>query len=159
MEIVPSQTLYINNINEKLSTEVLKRMLNMVFSQYGKVLDIIANKGLKKRGQVCHLLSFFPPLIPSSLCQSEQAWVIFQDISSATNALRGKQGFNFYGKPLVFFYFNPSTLTQTRLILDLTLYHRGFNTLRKSLILSLKRTARMFPENSAKGRVKKTRTL
>lgn len=75
----PSQTLYINNINEKIKKNVLKKMLNMVFSQYGRILQIVACKGLKLRGQ---------------------AWVLFSDVSSATNALRGKQGFNFYGKSL-----------------------------------------------------------
>lgn len=80
MEIVPSQTLYINNVNEKIKSDVLKKMLYMMFSQYGKVVDIVAKKGLKLRGQ---------------------SWVVFQDVSAATNALRGKQGFIFYGKPMV----------------------------------------------------------
>jgi RNA recognition motif-containing protein len=78
--IQPSQTLYINNINEKVKIDVLKKMFYMVFSQYGKVVDISARKGDKLRGQ---------------------AWVTFQDVPAATNALRGKQGFNFYGKALV----------------------------------------------------------
>lgn len=57
MEIHPSQTVYINNINEKVKKDVLKRMLHMIFSQYGKVIEIVACKGLKLRGQVT--LSFF----------------------------------------------------------------------------------------------------
>lgn len=80
MEILPTQTLYINNINDKLKTDVLKKMIYSVFSQYGRVMDIVAKKGVKNRGQT---------------------WVVFQDVSAATNALRGKQGFNFYGKPMV----------------------------------------------------------
>ena len=55
-------------------------MLYMVFSQYGKVTDVIAKKGLKLRGQ---------------------AWVVFEEETSSINAMRGKQGFSFYGKPLV----------------------------------------------------------
>lgn len=51
-ELSPSQTLYINNINEKIKKPVLKKMLYMVFAQYGKVIDIVACKGLKLRGQV-----------------------------------------------------------------------------------------------------------
>ena len=74
-----SNTIYINNINEKIKKNSLKRLLNMIFSQYGRVIQIVACKGLKLRGQ---------------------AWVVFQDASSATNAIRGKNGFNFYGKPL-----------------------------------------------------------
>lgn len=78
--LLPSKTLYLNNINEKIKKDVMKKMLYMVFSQYGKVKDIIACKGVKLRGQ---------------------AWITFDDVSSATSALRGKQGFNFYDKPLV----------------------------------------------------------
>ena len=80
MEPIPSCTLYINNINEKIKQDVVKKMLYMVFSQYGKVTDVIAKKGLKLRGQ---------------------AWVVFENESSAITALRGKQGFSFYEKPLV----------------------------------------------------------
>lgn len=80
MERMPSQTLYVSNINEKVKSDVLKKMLYMMFSQYGRVVDIVAKKGLKLRGQ---------------------SWVVFQNVSSATNALRGKQGFSFYGKPMV----------------------------------------------------------
>lgn len=53
MEIAPSNTIYLNNINEKIKKHVLKKMLHMVFSQYGKVIQIVACKGLKLRGQVC----------------------------------------------------------------------------------------------------------
>lgn len=77
---LPIETLYINNLNEKVNLEVVKKMLYMVFSQYGPVVEIIAHKGVKLRGQ---------------------AWVVFRDVASAANALRGKQGFNFYDKPLV----------------------------------------------------------
>ena len=37
MDAIPSPTLYINNINEKIKTNVLKKMFIMIFSQYGKV--------------------------------------------------------------------------------------------------------------------------
>lgn len=52
MDTAPSETLYINNINEKVKKNVLKKMLYMLFSQYGKIIDIVACKGLKRRGQV-----------------------------------------------------------------------------------------------------------
>lgn len=90
MEPTPSKTLYINNINEKIKQDVVKKMLYMVFSQYGKVTDVIAKKGLKLRGQ---------------------AWVVFEEESSAVNALRGKQGFSFYEKPLVRSAWRNSTYT------------------------------------------------
>ena len=47
----PIKCLYINNINEKVKLDVLKQTLNMVFSQYGTVEQIIASANLKKKGQ------------------------------------------------------------------------------------------------------------
>ena len=58
----------------------LKKSLYAIFSQFGQILDIVALKSLKMRGQ---------------------AFVIFKDINSATNALRSMQGFPFYDKPMV----------------------------------------------------------
>jgi U2 small nuclear ribonucleoprotein B'' len=53
MEAVqPNHTLYINNINEKIKKNVLKKLLYMLFSQYGKVVQIVACKGINMRGQV-----------------------------------------------------------------------------------------------------------
>jgi RNA recognition motif-containing protein len=52
MEITPTQTLYVNNLNEKVKKDVLKKTLYAVFSQFGRVIEIVASKGLKLRGQV-----------------------------------------------------------------------------------------------------------
>ena len=58
----------------------LKKSLRAVFSQFGKILDVLAFKTLKHKGQ---------------------AWVIFEEVSSATEALKRMQGFPFYDKPMV----------------------------------------------------------
>ena len=79
-EGVPNQTLYISNINEKVKINVLKRMLKMIFSQYGKISQIIVRKSLKLRGQ---------------------AWIVYSNVNSSVAAFRGKQGLSFYDKPLV----------------------------------------------------------
>lgn len=79
MDIRPSHTIYINNLNEKIKKEELKKSLYAIFSQFGQILDIVALKTLKMRGQ---------------------AFVIFNEINSATNALRSMQGFPFYEKPM-----------------------------------------------------------
>lgn len=55
MESIPSHTLYINNLNEKIKKDVLKKVLYMLFSQYGRVIQIVACKGMKMRGQVSDL--------------------------------------------------------------------------------------------------------
>ncbi|KAJ8683174.1 hypothetical protein QAD02_018966 [Eretmocerus hayati] len=79
MDIRPNNTIYINNLNEKIKKEELKKSLYAIFSQFGQILDIVALKTLKMRGQ---------------------AFVIFKEISSATNALRSMQGFPFYDKQM-----------------------------------------------------------
>ena len=78
-DIAPSPTLYINNLNEKVKKDVLKKSLYSVFSQFGKIIDMVACRGVKLRGQ---------------------AWVVFADVGSATNAMRQMQGFPFYDKPM-----------------------------------------------------------
>ncbi|XP_053949503.1 U1 small nuclear ribonucleoprotein A [Anastrepha obliqua] len=79
MDARPNQTIYINNLNEKIKKEELKKSLYAIFSQFGQILDIVALKTLKMRGQ---------------------AFVIFKEIASASNALRTMQGFPFYDKPM-----------------------------------------------------------
>lgn len=79
MDIRPNHTIYINNLNEKIKKAELKKSLYAIFSQFGQIVDIVALKTLKMRGQ---------------------AFVIFKEISSATNALRTMQGFPFYDKPM-----------------------------------------------------------
>ncbi|XP_078077308.1 U2 small nuclear ribonucleoprotein B'' [Mustelus asterias] len=79
MDIRPNQTIYINNVNDKVKKEELKRALYALFSQFGQIIDIVALKTMKMRGQ---------------------AFVIFKEITCATSALRQLQGFPFYGKPM-----------------------------------------------------------
>ncbi|CAN8028535.1 U1 small nuclear ribonucleoprotein A [Ixodes scapularis] len=79
MDIRPNHTIYINNLNEKVKKDELKKSLYAIFSQFGQILDIVALKTLKMRGQ---------------------AFVVFKDLNSATNALRSMQGFPFYDKPM-----------------------------------------------------------
>ncbi|KAL2927714.1 U1 small nuclear ribonucleoprotein A [Bienertia sinuspersici] len=78
-DVPPNQTIYINNLNEKTKLDELKKSLNAVFSQFGKIVEVLAFKTLKHKGQ---------------------AWVVFEEVSSATNALRQMQGFPFYDKPM-----------------------------------------------------------
>ncbi|GAB2281621.1 U1 small nuclear ribonucleoprotein A [Dionaea muscipula] len=78
-EVSQNQTIYINNLNEKIKIDELKKSLYAVFSQFGKILEVLAFKTLKHKGQ---------------------AWVVFDDASSAANALRQMQEFPFYEKPM-----------------------------------------------------------
>ncbi|XP_072974662.1 U2 small nuclear ribonucleoprotein B'' [Typha angustifolia] len=78
-DIPPNQTIYIKNINEKVKKEELKRSLYALFSQYGRILDVVALKTTKLRGQ---------------------AWIVFSEITAASNAVRQMQNFPFYDKPM-----------------------------------------------------------
>lgn len=80
----PIQTLYINNLNDKLPKEQLKQSLYLLFSQFGTVLDVVALKTEKMRGQ---------------------AWVSFLNEQNATDAKNRLQGFEFFGKPMVTGFF------------------------------------------------------
>uniref|UniRef100_A0A0D6R2Y2 RRM domain-containing protein n=1 Tax=Araucaria cunninghamii TaxID=56994 RepID=A0A0D6R2Y2_ARACU len=82
-DIPPNQTIYINNLNEKVKKEELKKSLYALFSQFGRIVDIVALKTPKLRGQ---------------------AWVVFDEVTAASNALRQLQGFPFYDKPLRIHY-------------------------------------------------------
>lgn len=47
MDIRPSHTIYVNNLNEKVKKDELKKSLYAIFSQFGQILDIVALKTLK----------------------------------------------------------------------------------------------------------------
>ncbi|XP_070762008.1 U1 small nuclear ribonucleoprotein A isoform X4 [Enoplosus armatus] len=74
-----NHTIYINNLNEKIKKDELKKSLYAIFSQFGQILDILVARNLKMKGQ---------------------AFVIFKEVNSASNALRSMQGFPFYDKPM-----------------------------------------------------------
>jgi len=58
----------------------LKKCLYTIFSQFGKILDVVCMKTYRLRGQ---------------------AWIVFADVTAATNALNSMQGFPFFDKPMV----------------------------------------------------------
>uniref|UniRef100_A0A3Q3N2A3 U1 small nuclear ribonucleoprotein A n=1 Tax=Labrus bergylta TaxID=56723 RepID=A0A3Q3N2A3_9LABR len=74
-----NHTIYINNLNEKIKKDELKKSLYAIFSQFGQILDILVARNIKMKGQ---------------------AFVIFKEVNSASNALRSMQGFPFYDKPM-----------------------------------------------------------
>jgi len=78
-DVQPNKTIYINNLNEKIKKQELRKSLYAMFSQFGTVLDVVALKTLRMRGQ---------------------AFIVFKDLSAATNARRSMQNFPFYDKPM-----------------------------------------------------------
>lgn len=78
--IPPNQTLYVRGLNDKIPKLQLKKQLYFLFSQFGRVLDIVAKKTIKERGQ---------------------AFICFDDLQGAAAAMRTLQGFVIFNKPMV----------------------------------------------------------
>lgn len=78
--IPASQTLYVTNLNDKINKNDLRMALYTIFTTHGTVLDVVALKTVKMRGQ---------------------AHIVFRDVNSAGAAMRALQGFNFLGKEMV----------------------------------------------------------
>ena len=76
----PNTTLYIKNLNDKVKKDELRAQLFALFTTYGRIIDVVALKGPKMKGQ---------------------AFVVFTDLAGATAALRGCEGMVFYDKPMV----------------------------------------------------------
>ncbi|KAF5384026.1 hypothetical protein D9757_006943 [Collybiopsis confluens] len=74
-----SETLYIQNLNEKIKLDVMKASLRGLFKTYGEVLDVVAHKNLRMRGQ---------------------AFVSFADAEIAKKAMKEVRGFPLYSKPM-----------------------------------------------------------
>lgn len=77
--IPPNHTLYVNNLNGKIKKQQLRKSLYNLFVSYGRVIGVIAMKGIKMRGQ---------------------AFIVFDDVQNSTSALRSLQGILFYGKQM-----------------------------------------------------------
>jgi U2 small nuclear ribonucleoprotein B'' len=77
--IPPNKTLYVNHLNEKIQKEELRKALYYLFSQYGRVVDVVALKTMKMRGQ---------------------AFIVYREITEATKAMRSLQGFPLFDKPI-----------------------------------------------------------
>ncbi|THV08613.1 RNA-binding domain-containing protein [Dendrothele bispora CBS 962.96] len=75
----PNCTLYINNLNDKIHKDELRSQLLALFTTYGKIVDIVASKTPKMRGQ---------------------AFLVFNDLAGATAAMRACEGMVFYDKPM-----------------------------------------------------------
>ncbi|KIP03204.1 hypothetical protein PHLGIDRAFT_111164 [Phlebiopsis gigantea 11061_1 CR5-6] len=74
-----SETLYIQNLNEKIQIPVMKASLRGLFKSYGEVLDVVAHANLRMRGQ---------------------AFVSFASVDAAQKALKEVRGFPLYSKPM-----------------------------------------------------------
>ncbi|KIH87840.1 hypothetical protein SPBR_05267 [Sporothrix brasiliensis 5110] len=82
--VPPNQTLYVHNLpSAKIKKDDLRTALYLLFSTYGTVLDVVALRTMKMRGQ---------------------AHVVFRDVQAATQAMRSLEGFVFFGHDLKISY-------------------------------------------------------
>ncbi|CAK7266271.1 hypothetical protein SEPCBS57363_002006 [Sporothrix epigloea] len=82
--VPPNQTLYVHNLpSAKIKKDDLRTALYLLFSTYGTVLDVVALRTMKMRGQ---------------------AHVVFRDVQAATQAMRSLEGFDFFGHHLKISY-------------------------------------------------------
>ena len=71
--------MYVRNLEESIKIEQLKEALSELFSEYGTILEIVAKKNLKAKGQ---------------------AFVVFDNVESAQKAIDEIQGFELFDKPM-----------------------------------------------------------
>ncbi|KAI2619231.1 RNA-binding domain-containing protein [Hypoxylon sp. NC1633] len=72
-------TVYVRNLDERVKPEALKETLGAIFSEYGTIVDIVAKRNLKAKGQ---------------------AFVVFDRPEAAALAVEEIQGFELFDKPI-----------------------------------------------------------
>ena len=126
-EVRPVETLYLNNLNEKITTKIMKQTLRNLFRQYGVVLDVVAHRNLRMRGQ---------------------AFIAMTDRAAAARAVKEVRGFPLYGKPInVAFARTPSDAVVKRKTPDLIDVHlRERKDRKRACLLTFDRISRLiFP--------------
>ncbi|KAG1056933.1 hypothetical protein G6F43_001213 [Rhizopus delemar] len=83
LNTTPSRTVYVSNLNEKVKLDVMKNSLRTLFKQFGEVLDVVAHRNIRMRGQ---------------------AFVAYPDQESADKAIKELQHFVLYDKPMIVQY-------------------------------------------------------
>jgi RNA recognition motif-containing protein len=75
--------VYVRNLEEHIKVGQLKEALTEIFSEYGSILEIVAKTNLKAKGQ---------------------AFIVFDNVESATRAIEEVNGFELFEKPMVLDY-------------------------------------------------------
>ncbi|KAI9800301.1 MAG: hypothetical protein M1833_003415 [Piccolia ochrophora] len=79
----PNCTVYVKNLEERIKIPELTSALHEIFSEYGTIIDLVAKRNLRAKGQ---------------------AFVVFDDPSAAERAIAEVQGFDLFEKPMVLDY-------------------------------------------------------
>jgi len=78
-ELPPNNTIYVNNVCEKIKIPALIIELRAIFNQFGPIVEIQAKKNLRMRGQ---------------------AFIVFENVEDAQKAVQSMQGFPFHSKKM-----------------------------------------------------------
>lgn len=76
-------TNQVRNLEESIKIDALKEALTEIFSEYGSIIDLVAKKNLKAKGQ---------------------AFIVFDDPAAAARAIDEVNGFELFDKPMVLDY-------------------------------------------------------
>ncbi|KAL1593289.1 hypothetical protein SLS60_010897 [Paraconiothyrium brasiliense] len=74
---VPIETVYVNNLEERIKIDYLKDALTVIFKHYGTILEIVAKGSVKRKGQ---------------------AFIVFDSEKSCLDAVEEMNGFELFGK-------------------------------------------------------------
>ncbi|KAJ5120642.1 U1 small nuclear ribonucleoprotein [Penicillium bovifimosum] len=84
----------VKNLDERIKVDQLKSALEEIFSEYGNIIEVVAKTNLKAKGQ---------------------AFIVFDNVESATRAIDEINGFDLFDKPMVLAYAKtPSDATVQR---------------------------------------------
>jgi U2 small nuclear ribonucleoprotein B'' len=72
--------IQVRNLEERIKIDDLKEALTSIFSAYGTIIDLVAKRNIKARGQ---------------------AFVVFDKPEAAQEAINEVQGFELFEKPMV----------------------------------------------------------
>ncbi|TKA33597.1 hypothetical protein B0A50_00433 [Salinomyces thailandicus] len=78
-ETPPNATVYVRNLDERTKIPALIVALREIFEEYGNIVDIIAKKSVRRKGQ---------------------AFVVYDSIESAQEAIDELQGFDLFGQQM-----------------------------------------------------------
>ncbi|RMZ88870.1 hypothetical protein DV736_g3901, partial [Chaetothyriales sp. CBS 134916] len=74
-----TSTVYARNLEERVKVDDLKEALTEIFSEYGDIVEIVAKKNVKAKGQ---------------------AFIVFDSAESAAKAIEEVNGFELFDKPM-----------------------------------------------------------
>ena len=116
----PHETLYVNNLNDRIKPDALKRALIPLFGRFGKIIDLVAMKSLWRKGQ---------------------AWVVYENPAVAAKAMAALQGHQLYSKPMrIAFSKTPSDATLKRKQIPITREKKPRMTAEESAAKLVERT-------------------